>query len=163
MVVMLYRVRSLLFVVMVALTLMGAGDNSQRFDKIGHQLICTCGCNQILLECNHVGCPVSGGMRDEISAGLTHGDSNDLVLQNFVQKYGPIVLAAPTAVGFNRVAWIMPFAVFIVGIGLVMLVVRSWRLHSPSVSRTHENSANDSLSPAHFEALRNRARQETEL
>jgi cytochrome c-type biogenesis protein CcmH/NrfF len=158
-----HRLRWLCFIAFAAAMAMGAGDASQRFDKIGHQLICTCGCNQILLECNHVGCPTSGGMRDEISAGIARGDSNDLVLQNFVQKYGPIVLAAPTVSGFNRVAWITPFAVFVVGIGLVMLVVRSWRLRSPSVPVADKNSGNSSLPSAQFEAMRERARQETEL
>ena len=33
-------------------------------------------------------------------------------MQAFVQKYGNTVLSAPTGTGFNRVAWIMPFAVF---------------------------------------------------
>ncbi|MGH9668572.1 MAG: hypothetical protein ACRD3A_00475, partial [Terriglobales bacterium] len=38
-----------------AVVLMGAGDDP-RFDKLGHKMICACGCRQILLECNHVGC-----------------------------------------------------------------------------------------------------------
>jgi len=38
------------------LLLLGAGDNSRRIDRLGHQMMCVCGCNQILLECNHVGC-----------------------------------------------------------------------------------------------------------
>ena len=51
--------------------------------------MCACGCRQILLECNHVGCSYSDRMRDELSTALTRGDSDDLVLQAFVQKYGP--------------------------------------------------------------------------
>ena len=152
------RFRYVALVLVAAVSMLGAGDSGQRFEKIGHELMCTCGCNQILLECNHVGCPTSGGMRDEISAGLSRGDSNDLVLQSFVQKYGPVVLAAPTKVGFDRAAWIMPFAVFAVGIGLVMAVVRSWRLRAPSVLLEDAGSANDQ-----FETLRKRARRETEL
>jgi len=152
------RLRYLALALVIAVTMLGAGDSGQRFEKIGHELMCTCGCNQILLECNHVGCQVSGGMRDEISAGLSRGDSNELVLQSFVQKYGPVVLAAPTKVGFDRVAWIMPFAVFAAGIGLVMAVVRSWRLRAPSVLLEDAGSVNDQ-----FETLRKRARQETEL
>jgi len=152
------RLRYLALALVMAVTMLGAGDSGQRFEKIGHELMCTCGCNQILLECNHVGCQVSGGMRDEISAGLSRGDSNELLLKSFVQKYGPVVLAAPTKVGFDRVAWIMPFAVFAGGIGLVMAVVRSWRLRAPSVLLEDAGSVNDQ-----FETLRKRARQETEL
>ena len=152
------QLRYLALALVTAMTMLGAGDSGQRFEKIGHELMCTCGCNQILLECNHVGCPVSGGMRDEVTAGLSRGDNNDLILQSFVQKYGPVVLAAPTKVGFDRAAWIAPFAVFFVGIGLVMAVVRSWRLRTPSVFMEDAGSVND-----HFETLRKRARQDTEL
>ncbi|HEV2396691.1 MAG TPA: cytochrome c-type biogenesis protein CcmH, partial [Candidatus Sulfotelmatobacter sp.] len=67
----------------------GASDPSTRFNDLGHQLMCICGCNQILLECNHVGCPDSDGMRNELMAAVSRGDSDSLVEQAFVQKYGP--------------------------------------------------------------------------
>src|SRR5579863_290002 len=105
----------------------GAGDPATRFNDLGHQLMCICGCNQILLECNHVGCPDSDGMRNELMTAVTRGDSDSLVEQSFVQKYGPTVLAAPTSTGFDRTAWIMPFAVLILGFGLVIFVVRAWK------------------------------------
>jgi cytochrome c-type biogenesis protein CcmH/NrfF len=118
-------------VLMVATTLfLGAGDDA-RFVMLGHKLMCVCGCNQILLECNHVGCSYSTRMRDELAAATDRGDNDDLTLQSFVQKYGPTVIAAPTVVGFNVVAWIMPFAVLIVGIGLVVYVVRTWKKRPP--------------------------------
>ena len=60
--------------------------------------MCVCGCSQILLECNHVGCTYSDRMRDELMPlALDRGENDDLTLQDFVQKYGPTVLAAPTA------------------------------------------------------------------
>src|SRR3984885_11022321 len=107
--------------------LLGAGDPATRFNQIGHQMMCICGCNQILLECNHVGCPASDGMRNELMASVTRGESDSLVEQGFVQKYGPTVLAAPTNVGFDRAAWIMPFAALILGFGLSVLVIRAWK------------------------------------
>ena len=108
---------------------MGASDDSARFKDLGHRMMCTCGCGQILLECNHVGCQSSDKMRDELLAALDKGSSNsdDLILQGFVQEYGPTVIAAPTATGFNRVAWIMPFVVLALGIAFAVHVVRSWK------------------------------------
>ena len=44
--------------VLIAVTA-GAADSSARFEKDSHQLMCGCSCNQLLGECNHVGCPVS--------------------------------------------------------------------------------------------------------
>ncbi len=107
--------------------LSAANDPATRFTEVGHRLMCICGCGQILLECNHVGCPSSDGMRNELMAALTRGDSDSLVEQSFVQKYGPTVLAAPTTSGFDRTAWIMPFVAAVLGFGLVALVVRAWK------------------------------------
>src|SRR6201981_3125463 len=97
----------------------GASDPSTSFNELGHQLMCICSCGQILLECNHVGCPDSDGMRNELMAAVSRGDSDSLVQQAFVQKYGPTVLAAPMTSGFDRTAWIMPFAALIAGILLL--------------------------------------------
>ena len=68
-------------------------------------------------------------MRGELLAALDKGDTNndDLILQGFVQEYGPTVIAAPTTSGFNRVAWIMPFAVLALGIAFAVHIVRSWK------------------------------------
>ena len=139
---------------LTAVLLMGAGDDA-RFNKLGHNLMCACGCRQILLECNHVGCSYSDRMRDELSTALTRGDSDDLVLQAFVQKYGPTVLAAPPATGFNLVAWVMPFAVLFAALGFAVLVVLRWRQRAPAVAPATESPELD--------AMRLRARRETEL
>ena len=137
----------------------GAGDPASRFNELGHQLMCICGCNQILLECNHVGCPDSDGMRNELMSDVTRGDSDSLVQQAFVQKYGPTVLAAPTTTGFDRTAWIMPFAALILGFGLVIFVVRTWK-NRPTPAFA------DGLRPlrgAELEQFRDQARKETDL
>ncbi len=51
-------VQALLLAVVVSFSL-GATDASSRFNDLGHRLMCTCGCAQLLGECNHVGCPES--------------------------------------------------------------------------------------------------------
>ena len=109
----------------------GASDPSTRFNELGHQLMCICSCAQILLECNHVGCPDSDMMRNELMAGVNRGDSDSLVQQSFVQKYGPTVLAAPTTTGFGRTAWIMPFVALLAGCALLVYIVGSWRNRPP--------------------------------
>jgi cytochrome c-type biogenesis protein CcmH len=157
---MIKRLPFVLLIIALGLFTLGADSTNQRFEKVGHRLMCTCGCNQVLLECNHVGCPSSDGMRNELMAGIKGSDNNKTVLQTFVEKYGPTVLAAPTMVGFNRVAWITPFAVFIFGIGLAIFVVRNWKLRPASASpgSTEQITEGDSL-----QAFRERARKETDL
>jgi cytochrome c-type biogenesis protein CcmH len=155
----LWRVVAVAALSTVVVLFMGAGDDATgRFDKLGHRLMCRCGCNQVLLECNHVGCTYSDGMRNELMAGLQRGDSDDLVLQAFVQKYGPTVLAAPTTTGFNRVAWIMPFVALTGGLLLVVVIVKAWNTRRAVV--VAGLAASD---PATLDALRQRVHEETEL
>lgn len=151
--------QSLLLVLAIFVTL-GAGDD-KRFDKLGHGLMCICGCNQVLLECNHVGCRDSDRMRTELSAALSTGGgaSDDSLLQGFVQKYGMTVLAAPTTSGFNSVAWIVPFVALALGIVFLVVIVRTWKSRpAPALA--------DGVIPVHgsdLERFRQQAQKETEL
>jgi cytochrome c-type biogenesis protein CcmH len=158
----LKRLPLIVLITALALFTLGADSTNQRFEKVGHELMCSCGCNQVLLECNHVGCPASDGMRNELMAGIKGSGDNNAVLQTFVDKYGPTILAAPTMVGFNRVAWITPYAVFIIGIGLAIFVVRNWKLRPASVPDVVNETATRSTSDA-LQSFRDRARKETEL
>jgi cytochrome c-type biogenesis protein CcmH len=151
--------RSVQFLLLTLAVFTFLGADEARFENLGHKLMCVCGCNQVLLECNHVGCPRSDGMREELAANLGRGDNDDLVLQDFVQKYGPTVLLAPTAVGFDRVAWIMPYLVLVLGLTTVVLVVRVWR-GRPLV--LPEGSVAP-VSGAAMERFRQQARKDTDL
>jgi cytochrome c-type biogenesis protein CcmH/NrfF len=141
------------------LLFMGAGDDTSRFNAVGHRMMCVCGCGQVLLECNHVGCQFSDKMRNELLAALERGDNDDLILQGFVQNYGPTVIAAPTAKGFNRVAWIMPFVALALGMAFVVVVVRAWKNKpAPALADGITIPQGDEL-----DELRAQARQETDL
>jgi cytochrome c-type biogenesis protein CcmH len=137
---------------------MGAGDPDARFKDLADRMICTCGCGQMLLKCNHLGCPSLDKMRNQLQAALDKGNNDDLILQGFVQEYGPTVIAAPTATGFNRVAWIMPFAALAFGIAFVIYVVRSWK------NRPAPALADGILIPQgnELEEFRRKARRETD-
>jgi cytochrome c-type biogenesis protein CcmH len=132
---------------------LGASDASSRFTDLGHRLMCTCSCAQMLGECNHVGCPESGRMRDELSAAITSGATDKQILDSFAAKYGATVLAAPTTEGFNLVAWIAPFAVFAAALLGTILLVRHW---SVGKSRLVAQPASPEM-----DALRDRIRRET--
>jgi cytochrome c-type biogenesis protein CcmH/NrfF len=155
------RVAALAILCFIVVLFMGAGDDpSGRFDSLGHKLMCRCGCNQVLLECNHVGCTYSDGMRNELMAGLQRGDRDDMVLQAFVQKYGPTVMAAPTTTGFNRVAWIMPFVALTGGLLLVVVIVKAWNRRR-AVAVVH--ASDTTVDARELDELRRRVHQETEL
>ncbi|RXH56638.1 cytochrome c-type biogenesis protein [Granulicella sibirica] len=113
----------------LTIALLGAAATPEaRFNKLGHEMICTCGCTQILLECNHVGCPVSPVMIDELHTQLNPGGPDNLILNWFAAKYGATVLAAPMRGGFDDVAWITPLAVFFFATVGVAFLIRVWKL-----------------------------------
>jgi cytochrome c-type biogenesis protein CcmH len=152
------RLLQLGVVILSIFLFMGAGDDG-RFNKLGHAIMCTCGCGQVLLECNHVGCQSSDKMRNELLASLDRGDNDDLILQGFVQNYGPTVIAAPTASGFNYVAWVMPFVALALGMAFVVMVVRSWK-NKP----TPALADGIVISPGgELDDFKRRARRETDL
>ncbi len=152
------RLLHLVAVCFFALTMLGAGAPANRFDKLGHQLVCQCGCGQILVECNHVGCPVSPVMIRELQAQLASGLPNGGVLNFFIGKYGPIVLAAPIRGGFDNVAWIVPIVVLLLCTGGVVLLLRLWKRRAlASPVGTAPAPTNDALSSLH-----DRIRRDTE-
>ena len=126
--------------------------------RVAHRLMCVCGCNQILPECNHVGCQYSDRMRGELVAAVERGDSDDLTLQAFVQKYGTTVMAAPTTQGFNGVAWVMPYLALVLGLTTMVLIVRAWKMPPLGVPTGEVARVSD----AEVERFRGQARKDTE-
>ncbi len=119
----------LLFILVLFLLLPATAQQTDHAKAVGHRLMCMCGCKQVLVECNHVGCPMSSGMLKKLDAEIASGKSDDLILQSFVQEFGAEVLAEPPAKGFNWLAWIMPFAVLGAGFLVVRTVIARW--HQP--------------------------------
>ncbi|MDE3063529.1 MAG: cytochrome c-type biogenesis protein CcmH [Acidobacteriota bacterium] len=132
----------------------GAASDSARFNDLGHRLMCTCGCAQLLGECNHVGCTESGRERNELSAAIASGATDQQILNSFAAKYGMTVLAAPPTRGFSLVAWVAPFAVFAAALLGTILLVRHWSLG-------RAEAAAQAATPE-MNALREKIRRETE-
>ena len=144
------------FVCLLAVVMLGANPSS-RFDKLGHEMVCMCGCGQILLECNHVNCPVSPVMIGELHSQLDNGGSDTSILNWFAAKYGAIALAAPIRGGFDDVAWIAPIAVFLLATIGTALLIRMWKLRS-----TRPLPLNTAIRNIQGDTMRDRIRRETE-
>jgi len=132
---------------------MAASDSSSRFYDLGHRLMCTCGCAQLLGECNHVGCTESGRERTELSTAIAAGQTDQQILASFAAKYGATVLAAPPTKGFDLVAWIAPFAVFGAALLGTVLLVRRWSIGKTRAVTVAQDPATT--------ALREKIRRET--
>lgn len=150
------RLSTSLLAVALSVLLLGASGDRGRFNNLGHRMMCVCGCNQILLECNHVGCTYSDRMRTQLMAATQQESNDENILQAFVKEYGTTVLAAPTMRGFDRLAWIMPFAVFLAGSLVAMFVIRNWKHYQPS------NTEAQGV-PRALDRYREQARRDTSL
>jgi len=119
----------------------GASDPTSRLNNLSHRLMCTCGCNELLGECNHVGCPDSPGELEVLRKHIAAGEGDGEIMSFFAAKYGATVLAAPTAHGFDLVAWIAPVAVFAAALLGTVLLVRRWANLSEGQTQTAGGTA----------------------
>ncbi len=125
--------RTLALIAFVSLLILpGHAQQSARAKTVGKRLMCMCSCNQVLTECNHLGCPMSPGMLQKLEAAVASESSDDLVVQGFVQEFGQKVMAEPPARGFNALAWWMPGLVVLVGLLTVRAVLLRWRQIVPA-------------------------------
>jgi cytochrome c-type biogenesis protein CcmH len=121
----------------VLLITVSAGANGQqtaRARQLGKRLMCVCDCNQVLIECNHVGCRYSHDMLKELDDRVAQNQPDDLTLQAFVQEYGPPVLLVPVARGFNRWMWIMPVILPLAGLWITQRAIARWRNRAAAAS-----------------------------
>lgn len=152
---------ALFLILLSALLLMGAANDDpggKRFDRLGHAVMCQCGCGQVMLECNHVGCSSSDKMRKELKSAMDRGESDQQILAGFVTEYGPTVLSAPTKTGFDVVAWVMPVVIFVAGLVAVTLVVRAWKRRAPAIA-----SPTPASQSAEMDEFRRRVHEDTSL
>jgi cytochrome c-type biogenesis protein CcmH len=68
---------------------------------------------------------ISFQMRSVIREMLAEGRTREEILDYFVDRYGPDILAAPPKSGANLLAWILPIAGVAAGLVAVFLVIRS--------------------------------------
>jgi cytochrome c-type biogenesis protein CcmH len=95
-------------------------------------------------------------MRKQVADGIRAGKDDDAILASFVDQFGPTVLAAPTKTGFDRVAWVTPYLVFIVGIAVAIFFVSRWR-------SKHSVAGGSLRSTAAASNYLEQARRETEI
>ena len=95
-------------------------------------------------------CGVSAEMRGYLASLIDQGKNHDEIIQAFVQKYGgQEVLGAPIDKGFNRLAWLVPYALGATGITIVGFAATRWsRRHDeppPSATAASDPGLDDRL------------------
>ncbi|MDG2308338.1 MAG: cytochrome c-type biogenesis protein CcmH [Candidatus Binatia bacterium] len=96
-------------------------------NAVESSLTCQCGCGLTVHSCNHVNCGSAIPLKKEIGEQIGEGRDLPEILSHFEEKYGEVVLSAPTMRGFNLAAWVMPFVVLGLGGLTVGVVLWRWR------------------------------------
>jgi cytochrome c-type biogenesis protein CcmH/NrfF len=146
--------------VMIGIAPAGAQQSSDRAKQIGGKFMCMCGCNQVLTQCNHVGCTTSAGMLKELDHSVARGDSEDVITQMFVQEFGTKVYAEPPKSGFSFIVWSLPSIYLFCGTLLVVLVISRWRRQAAKHVAAAGNAS--AVSTELLERARAQAARETE-
>jgi len=146
-----------------------AGAEDDRAHQIGKKLKCMCGgCNDTAATCYHVGgafsgpCDTAKGMLKKIDQRIARGDSDDLIVQGFVQEFGQVALIEPPHSGIGRLAWAMPALYLVGGSVVVMFVISRWRKRPQRTPQPVGTSSPTGISPDLLAHARRRVAQETE-
>jgi cytochrome c-type biogenesis protein CcmH len=107
---------------------------SDRARHVSMNLKCLCkGCDMSAGGCSHPGgaftgpCETAKGMMHEVDQHIAKGETDEQIIQAFVNQYGTIVYIEPPKSGFGLVAWLMPVFYLALGLGLVVFFMRKWR------------------------------------
>ena len=102
-------------------------ETEAAFRRVSNRLLCQCGCNYMVLSCNHLDCPSATYIRKTIKTSLADDTSEDAIVTNFVEQYGAQILPEPPRKGFGWMAWVMPFLALLLGGGGVSYVLWQWK------------------------------------
>jgi len=103
----------------------------KRFHSICKRLVCQCGCNLVLDDCNHFQCSSATPMRARVDREILAGKSDQEIINGFVEDMGLVVLAAPPTSDFNLTAWIAPGVLLSIAVVVILLLLRRWSTLSP--------------------------------
>ena len=75
---------------------------------------------------------IAASMRAVIREKLQRGESEQQVIQDFVNSYGEGIRLSPPMSGFTLLMWLAPVVLLLAGIGVVVSVARRWRALVPA-------------------------------
>src|SRR5260370_36872449 len=144
----------------------GAQKLSDRMKQVGMKIKCMCrGCEMPAANCTHPGgefsgmCSTAKAMLKEVDQHVAKGETDEQILQAFVQEYGSQVYMEPPKSGFSLVAWALPSVYLFAGAGVVVFVIARWRKRSHLEALPPETPS--TISPQLFQHPRARAPRHT--
>lgn len=108
------------------------GTAEAEYALAAETILCDCGCHpQSVHAC---ACARAAEMRDELRGLVAQGLTGEQIIAKYVAEHGEKIRIAPTADGFNLVAWLGPFAALAAAAAGLVLALRRWRGTHPPVA-----------------------------
>lgn len=103
-------------------------------------------------------------MRAVIRHKLQAGQSEQEIIQYFVNSYGEQIIWSPPWQGFSLLAWLIPIVLMPGGVLLLFVVLRNWKMQSePTGGSERANIEDDEIEGSEEELKRFHAQLEQEL
>lgn len=117
------------------------GELGQKYLRLEQSLKCNCGCGLDVHSCQfQMQCGTSPAWSERIRRDLEAGLTPEAIQASFVEEYGPTVLMAPPAEGFNLLGYLLPAFAIVTAGAAVLLVIRAGRGRHPEVAPVAEAS-----------------------
>lgn len=144
------RSKLLLALALTAALLQGTVPlTNERVRRLGDMLQCKCGCYASITGCNMINCHFSDPVRTQLLEMVEQGKSDDQIFAEMVRVYGKEIMMKPPAEGFYLLSWVMPFAGLAAGLGLVYLLLQSWK-RKAATAAGHADAAVESAELARY-------------
>ena len=128
--------------------------------EVAKDLVCLCGsCNRESLAtciCTAFAVPE----REVIGEALAAGETHEQIVESYVERFGPRVLATPPATGYTLLAWIGPFVGLVFGVFVVRQALLRWRRVHTAAETVAESDVSSETSPVDGNPMRQRLERE---
>jgi cytochrome c-type biogenesis protein CcmH/NrfF len=115
-----FRMRGAFFAILMLGAACFAAEDSPRLRALTEKLMCNCGCGEHLGDCSHKQCERKPVLRQEISAAIKQGKTDDQIVNMLADKYGSDILLAPRFRGFDTLLWIVPVVGAFLAVGFTV-------------------------------------------
>lgn len=129
-------------VVVVALVIASGGRSTDdspaaRVEHLSKQLRCPT-CQGLAVADSPA--TTARAIREDVARRVEEGESDAVIKQAYVERYGEWILLRPRSSGVALVAWVLPVAVLVGALGALVLALRRWR-SDPDLAATEADEA----------------------
>ena len=122
-------------------------EKSELRRQVENDIMCTCGCRAPMNNCPMgPSCHGLEALNAKLDTYFAKGLTRDQIRRALVADHGgQDILTAPIDTGFNRLAWLFPYAVGIIGAGAIALAAKRWSRHDAASPREQVVAADGAL------------------